>query len=124
MIERHTPRKPQHNPKQQKQHGLKDDEWKITDDGLRDLIAKNWNVLPGLEGAADVKIRVHFKLDKSGKIIGEPEVSASGGPASTQSALAFAAQMAVMRSQSDFLKILPPDKVRDFRTRRKRFTTG
>jgi ATP-dependent Lon protease len=25
-------------PKQQKQHGLKDDEWKITDDGLRDLI--------------------------------------------------------------------------------------
>src|SRR5213595_961650 len=25
-------------PKQQKQHGLKDDEWKITDEGLRDLI--------------------------------------------------------------------------------------
>jgi ATP-dependent Lon protease len=25
-------------PKQRKQHGLKDDEWKITDDGLRDLI--------------------------------------------------------------------------------------
>jgi ATP-dependent Lon protease len=25
-------------PKQKKQHGLKDDEWKITDDGLRDLI--------------------------------------------------------------------------------------
>ncbi|MDL2401220.1 hypothetical protein [Rhizobium mayense] len=85
-------------------------------DGLRDLIAKNWNVLPGLEGASDVKIKVRIRLDKSGQIIGEPEAVAIGGPAPTQEALRGAAERAVRRSQADFQKevdagkLLPPDK--------------
>jgi hypothetical protein len=79
-------------------------------DGLRDLIAKNWNIIPGLEGAADVRIKVHFRLDKSGQIVGDPEVSVSGGPAATQAALQGGALRAVLRSQVDFLKILPPEK--------------
>ncbi|WFU08105.1 hypothetical protein QA646_12375 [Rhizobium sp. CB3090] len=79
-------------------------------DGLRDLIAKYWNLMPGLEGASDVRIKVHFRLDKSGQIVGEPEATTSGGPASTQSAMQSAAVRAVQRAQSDYLKILPPDK--------------
>ncbi|ACM27579.1 hypothetical protein MOV66_10050 [Agrobacterium sp. SHOUNA12C] len=83
-------------------------------DGLRDLIAKYWNLMPGLEGAGDVRIKVHFRLDKSGQIVGEPEATTSGGPASTQSAMQSAAVRAVMRAQSDYLKVLPVDKYDDW----------
>lgn len=83
-------------------------------DGLRDLIAKYWNLMPGLEGAGDVRIKVHFRLDKSGQIVGEPDATTSGGPASTQAAMQGAAVRAVMRAQSDYMKILPPDKYDDW----------
>ncbi|MGG6895244.1 MULTISPECIES: hypothetical protein [Rhizobium] len=85
-------------------------------DGLRDLIAKNWNVVPGMEGASDVKIKVHVRLDKSGQIVGAPEVAVSGGPATTQEALRGAAERAVLKSRTDLQKevngggLLPPDK--------------
>ncbi len=85
-------------------------------DGLRDLISKNWLVVPGMEGASDVTIKVHVRLDKSGQIIGTPEVSVSGGPTTTQNALRGAAERAVMKSRADLQKevnaggLLPPDK--------------
>ncbi|KAA1182354.1 hypothetical protein FP026_09755 [Rhizobium tropici] len=85
-------------------------------DGLRDLIGKNWNVVPGMEGASDVTIKVHVRLDKSGQIVGAPEVSVSGGPATTQQALRGAAERAVLKSRTDLQKevnaggLLPPDK--------------
>jgi hypothetical protein len=85
-------------------------------DGLRDLIAKNWNVVPGMEGASDVRIKVHVRLDKSGQIVGAPEVAVSGGPATTQEALRGAAERAVLKSRTDLQKevnaggLLPPDK--------------
>lgn len=85
-------------------------------DGLRDLIGKNWNVIPGMEGASDVTIKVHVRLDKSGQIVGAPEVSVSGGPATTQQALRGAAERAVLKSRADLQKevnaggLLPPDK--------------
>ena len=85
-------------------------------DGLVDLIGKNWNVVPGMEGASDVTIKVHVRLDKSGQIIGAPEVSVSGGPATTQQALSGAAERAVLKSRADLQKevnaggLLPPDK--------------
>ncbi|QND48136.1 hypothetical protein HB780_21110 [Rhizobium lusitanum] len=85
-------------------------------DGLRDLIGKNWNVIPGMEGASDVTIKVHVRLDKSGQIIGAPEVSVSGGPATTQQALRGAAERAVLKSRDDLQKevnaggLLPPEK--------------
>ena len=85
-------------------------------DGLRDLISKNWLVIPGMEGASDVTIKVHVRLDKSGQIIGTPEVSVSGGPTTTQNALRGAAERAVMKSRADLQKevnaggLLPPDK--------------
>jgi hypothetical protein len=85
-------------------------------DGLVDLIGKNWNVVPGMEGASDVTIKVHVRLDKSGQIVGAPEVSVSGGPATTQQALRGAAERAVLKSRADLQKevnaggLLPPDK--------------
>ncbi|MBB6483939.1 hypothetical protein [Rhizobium lusitanum] len=83
-------------------------------DGLRDLIQKYWNLPPGLEGAGDVRIKVHFKLDKSGQIVGQPEATTSGGPASTQGAMQSAAVRAVLRAQSEFMTILPADKYDDW----------
>ncbi|MBN8949415.1 MULTISPECIES: hypothetical protein [unclassified Rhizobium] len=83
-------------------------------DGLRDLIAKYWNLVPGLEGADSVRIKVQFRLDKSGQIVGEPQATTSGGPASTQAAMQSAAIRAVQRAQSDYLKILPADKYDDW----------
>ncbi|NTF43112.1 hypothetical protein A6U86_19700 [Rhizobium sp. AC27/96] len=83
-------------------------------DGLRDLIQKYWNLPPGLEGASDVRIKVHFKLDKSGQIVGEPEATTNGGPASTQGAMQSAAVRAVLRAQSEFMTILPADKYDDW----------
>lgn len=83
-------------------------------DGLRDLIQKYWNLPPGLEGAGDVRIKVHFKLDKSGQIVGQPEATTNGGPASTQGAMQSAAVRAVLRAQSEFMTILPADKYDDW----------
>lgn len=83
-------------------------------DGLRDLIQKYWNLTPGLEGAGDVRVKVHFRLDKSGQIVGQPEATTSGGPSTTQTAMQGAAVRAVLRAQSEYMKILPADKYEDW----------
>lgn len=83
-------------------------------DGLRDLIQKYWNLTPGLEGAGDVRVKVHFRLDKSGQIVGDPEATTSGGPSTTQAAMQGAAVRAVLRAQSEYMKILPADKYEDW----------
>ena len=78
-------------------------------DALRSAIAGNWSVIPGMEGAADVRIRVHMKLDPDGNIIGVPEVEAVGGTnESTRMALASGAKRAVMKSAP--FSSLPKDK--------------
>ncbi|RDJ08972.1 hypothetical protein [Rhizobium grahamii] len=78
-------------------------------DALRSAIAGNWSVIPGMEGASDVRIKVHMKLDPDGNIIGSPEVEAVGGTnEATRMALASGAKRAVMKS-SPFTS-LPKDK--------------
>jgi hypothetical protein len=78
-------------------------------DALRSAIAGNWSVIPGMEGAGDVRIKVHMKLDQDGNIIGEPDVEATGGTNdSTRRALAGGAYRAVMKSAP--FKNLPKDK--------------
>ncbi|KWV49360.1 MULTISPECIES: cell envelope integrity protein TolA [Rhizobium] len=78
-------------------------------DALRSAIAGNWSVIPGMEGASDVRIKVHMKLDPDGNIIGSPEVEAVGGTnEATRMALASGAKRAVMKS-SPFTN-LPKDK--------------
>jgi len=78
-------------------------------DALRSAIAGNWSVIPGMEGASEVRIKVHMKLDPDGNIIGSPEVEATGGTnEATRMALASGAKRAVMKS-SPFTN-LPKDK--------------
>ncbi len=58
---------------------------------------------------ADVRIKVHMKLDQDGNIIGEPEVEATGGDNdSTRRALAGGAYRAIMKSAP--FSSLPKDK--------------
>lgn len=77
-------------------------------DALRGQIQNNWSVIPGLADAADVRIRVKFQLDESGALIGEPEVTATGGTPQTQQVLMGGARRAVLRSAP--FKNLPRDK--------------
>ncbi|MEZ2220250.1 cell envelope integrity protein TolA [Rhizobium sp. RCC_161_2] len=75
---------------------------------LREDIAKNWNMVPGMEGAKDVHVRLHLKLSRSGEIVGEPKVTVTGGPKPTQQAIAASAMRAVLRAAP--FKNLPIDQ--------------
>lgn len=75
---------------------------------LREDVAKNWNLPPGLEGAKDVRVRVHLRLSRSGGIVGEPKVTVTGGPKGTRQAMAAAAVRAVLRAAP--FKNLPMDQ--------------
>ncbi|AJY47184.1 hypothetical protein [Martelella endophytica] len=77
-------------------------------DALRGQIQRNWSILAGLDGADGVRIRIHMKLDPSGAIIGEPEVTATGGSDSARRILAGGARRAVLKA-SPFTQ-LPPEK--------------
>ncbi|MDM9625944.1 hypothetical protein QTL95_08555 [Rhizobium sp. S152] len=78
-------------------------------DALRSAIAGNWSVIPGMEGASEVRIKVHMKLDPDGNIIGSPEVEAIGGTnEATRIALTSGAKRAVMKSAP--FTTLPKDK--------------
>jgi len=80
---------------------------------IRDDVAKNWNLAPGMEGAKHVNVRVHLKLNRSGEIVGEPKVTVTGGPKATQQAMAAAAMRAVLRAAP--FKNLPRDQFEDWK---------
>ncbi|MFN3502272.1 MAG: hypothetical protein ACK4ZJ_08430, partial [Allorhizobium sp.] len=77
-------------------------------DALRGVIQDNWLITPGMADAADVRIRVTFRLDQNGALIGEPEATATGGSPSAQQVLMSGAVRAVRKS-APFTN-LPPDK--------------
>lgn len=77
-------------------------------DALRGQIQNNWSIIPGMADAAEVRIRVSMRLDESGAIIGEPEVSATGGSESARRALSGGARRAVLKSSP--FKNLPREK--------------
>lgn len=77
-------------------------------DALRGLIQKNWQIIPGMADAGDVRIRVVMKLDRDGSIIGKPEVVATGGSEGTRRALSGGAYRAILRSAP--FTSLPADK--------------
>lgn len=66
-------------------------------DALRGQIQRCWNIIPGMAGAEDVRVRVTMRLNPNGEIDGQPQVSASGGPEGTQRSLSGGALRAVMR---------------------------
>lgn len=77
-------------------------------DSVRGQIQNNWTMASGLTGVAEVRVVVRVSLDQSGNIVGEPEVTATGGPEGTRRAVEGSARRAIFRSQP--LKNLPPDK--------------
>lgn len=77
-------------------------------DALRGAIQNNWLITPGMADAADVRIRVTFRLDENGELVGEPEATATGGSPSAQQVLMSGAVRAVRKS-APFTN-LPRDK--------------
>ncbi|MDQ0419013.1 outer membrane biosynthesis protein TonB [Peteryoungia aggregata LMG 23059] len=77
-------------------------------DALRGIIQDNWLITPGMADAADVRIRVTFRLDQNGALVGEPEATATGGSPQAQQVLMSGAVRAVRKS-APFTN-LPPDK--------------
>ena len=77
-------------------------------DALRGQIQNNWSIIPGMADAADVRVQVKMQLDQNGDIIGEPEVTATGGSEAARRALAGGARRAIMKSRP--FKGLPPEK--------------
>jgi TolA protein len=77
-------------------------------DALKGAIQNNWNVIPGMMDAQNIRIRVSFHLDRSGEIVGDPEVTVTGGEGNARDVLASSAKRAVLKS-APFNK-LPADK--------------
>jgi hypothetical protein len=67
-------------------------------DNIRNKVTANWNLPPDLPGMKDVHIQIHLKLDRSGRILGEPDVAARGGPEETRKIVAASAVRAVRRA--------------------------
>jgi len=75
---------------------------------LMGLIEKNWTIMPGQVSSSNIKIVVRFELDENGEVVGQPEVTSSGGDGSSLSALEGGARRAVMKSAP--FDILPKEK--------------
>ena len=68
------------------------------EDALRGIVERNWTVMPGQVSSNDIKIVVRFELDQNGELVGDPEVTSSGGNGSSLAALEGGARRAVMKS--------------------------
>ena len=77
-------------------------------DALRGIVEKNWTVMPGQVSSNDIKIVVRFELNENGEVVGDPEVTSSGGDGSSLRALEGGARRAVMKSAP--FDQLPKDK--------------
>lgn len=77
-------------------------------DALRGIIENNWLITPGMADAQDVRIRVTFRLDPDGNLIGQPEATATGGSPTAQRVLISGAVRAVRKSAP--FSNLPRDK--------------
>jgi hypothetical protein len=72
------------------------------------LVSKNWTIMPGQVTSSDIVIKVRFELDENGEVVGEPEVTGTGGDGTSLSALEGGARRAVMKSAP--FDILPKEK--------------
>jgi hypothetical protein len=77
-------------------------------DALQGIVSKNYSVMPGSVPGTDVKVVVRFELDENGDVVGQPEVTSSGGDGSSLSGLESGARRAVMKSAP--FDQLPKDK--------------
>ncbi len=77
-------------------------------DNVKGQIQNNWSMVSGLTGVSEVRVTIRVSLDQSGNIVGDPEVSAVGGPDGTRRAVEQSTLRALKRAQP--LKNLPPEK--------------
>jgi len=68
-------------------------------DALRGQIQKYWNIIPGMADGGDVRVTVKMRLDLAGNIVGQPDVTATGGSAGTRGTLSGSARRAVLQAQ-------------------------
>ena len=68
-------------------------------DALRGQIQKNWNIIPGMADGGDVRVVVKMRLDLAGNIVGQPDVTATGGSEGVRRTLSGSARRAVLKSQ-------------------------
>jgi len=68
-------------------------------DALRGQIQKNWFINAGTADGNDVRITVTMRLDLAGNIVGQPNISATGGSENLRRILAEGARRAVLKSQ-------------------------
>ncbi|OLP53618.1 hypothetical protein BJF92_05550 [Rhizobium rhizosphaerae] len=81
-------------------------------DAIKQQIQNNWSIIPGIADTAGILIKVTLHLDRDGNIIGQPEISASGGSDSARRTHEGGVRRAIMKSLP--LKGLPPDKYDDW----------
>jgi len=67
-------------------------------ESIRDKVTRSWLLPSDLPGVKAVHVQIHLKLDRGGKIVGEPAVAARGGPEKTQKIVAASAVRAVVRA--------------------------
>lgn len=77
-------------------------------DNVRGQIQGNWNMPGGLTGVAEVRVVIRVSLDPSGNIVGQPEITATGGPEGTRRAVESSTRRALLRSAP--LQNLPREK--------------
>jgi len=68
-------------------------------DALRGQIQKNWNIIPGMADGGEVRVQVKMRLDLAGNIVGQPDVTATGGSEGVRRTLSGSARRAVLKSQ-------------------------
>lgn len=77
-------------------------------DALRGQIQENWSSFAGIQGLEGMIIRVTFSLDQQGNIVGQPQVSSTGGSDTARRTMEGNARRAVLKSQP--FTGLPADK--------------
>ncbi len=73
---------------------------------MKNNVRRCWNINAGLEGAAKLIVKVEFKLNQAGQLVGEPRVTNSGTGAQFEDA-ANSARRALLECQP--YTNLPPD---------------
>ncbi|MBC7281808.1 hypothetical protein [Hoeflea sp.] len=68
-------------------------------DALRGQIQKYWNIIPGMADGGEVRVQVRMRLDLAGNIVGQPDVTATGGSEGVRRTLSGSARRAVLQAQ-------------------------
>jgi hypothetical protein len=80
---------------------------------FRNQILEHWSLPAGLPGADKVHVRARVKLNPSGSLRGNPDITATGGPEDTRKALMMSAYRSILKAAP--FHGLPRDRYNDWR---------